>query len=204
MPHFDGHGFYYPVEFGEAPHHRPLDSLRYLKDAFVQLHSYENNVNSELFLSGKISVSDAPAGTALQNLVFGNIPIAEIPHEGDSFYRGPTLNINRLNVAPRKKIQSPNPAFEPFSSDHPLYAFIIGGDSGTQLIENTSFGVEQLHLQFRDGRLHLWLISFERVIPVFHGSLELPVPAGEPMDRHQLYRQNLVCTPRHRSITKKT
>lgn len=189
LPHFDGHGLYYPIKFGESPHHRPLDSLRYLKKATVQIHSYGTDA---LYLSGAIAVHDAPKPTALKNLVFGNIPLADIPHEGDSYYRGPTLNVNRLNVAPRKKIQTPNPAFEPFTSDHPLYAFITGGDVGSQLIENTSFGVEQLHLQFRDGRLHLWLVSFERVIPVYHGSLELPSPVGDEKEGNQFYRRSLV------------
>ena len=100
-------------------------------------------------------------------------------------------------MAPRKKIQPPNPSFEPFKNDHPLYAFITGGDTGTQLIENTAFGVEQLHLQFRAGRLHLWLISFERVIPVFHGSLKLPIPPGEQKSRDQFYQRSLVCAPRY-------
>ncbi|MCP4368890.1 MAG: hypothetical protein GY797_12365 [Deltaproteobacteria bacterium] len=153
LPHFDGAGLYYPIKFAEnEPHRRPLDSLQYLRKASVQLHSYGSN---ELFLSGCISVDSASGSTALKKLVFGNIPIAEVPHEGDGYYRGPTLNINRFNVAPRKKVQLPDPAFVPMATDRPLYAFLTGGDTGDKLIENTSFGVEQLHLQFRRNLLHL-------------------------------------------------
>jgi len=171
LPHFDGDGLYYPVKFGNVePHRRPLDSLQLLRNMTIHLHEHADGIR---YFSGRLEGDSDADG--LQCITFGNIPVDRVPDEGNGNYRGPTLNINRFNVGPRQKMQEYNPVFEPFENDHPLYAFVLGqkGAGRNLLIENTAFGIEQLHFQWRGCRLHVWIISFERVLPVYHAHLDL-------------------------------
>lgn len=171
LPHFAGNGLYYPISFGEEePHRRPLDSLERIDKASVRVHNYGGGAN---YISGELRRSRATKD-GLQSVVFGNIPVEAIPHEGTERYRGPTLKINRFSVDPREQELDYDPSFEPFKNDHPLYAYVLGrkGEEVNLFIENTSFGVEQLHFQWRGMKLHTWIISFERVLPVFHAYLD--------------------------------
>lgn len=171
LPHFAGNGLYYPISFGkEGPHRRPLDSLERLDEASIRVYEYGGGAKH---ISGEFRHSGT-ATDGLQSVVFGNIPVEAIPDESTQLYRCPTLNINRFSVGPRRKELEYDASFEPFENDHPLYAYVLGrkDKKGNLLIENTSFGVEQLHFQWRAMSLHTWIISFERVLPVFHAFID--------------------------------
>jgi hypothetical protein len=125
----------------------------------------------------QLKIKDPANDTSLCKIVLGNLSL----DLGDDFFV-----IDRFCFNPRQTVSHYDhnwlPAAETFgATKKAVYAFVLGREvstddvSGNIFIQPENWGIERVILKREDNLLFIDLISYERIVPVWQGKIDLEV-----------------------------